>query len=158
MTQATNANPDTTLVIERLIDAPPDVVFHAFTDPASLEKWWGPHGYATRHWTIDLRVGGAYRYEMYVVESGEGHWCSGIYSVVEPGVRLTSTANIEWDPESDIPELDEMIIDILFLPEGHKTRVIATQSGLPDATWADNATEGWSQQFEKLGAWLQHRQ
>ncbi len=157
MTQATNTTPDTTLVIERLIDAPPDVVFHAFTNPASLEQWWGPHGFATRHWTIDLRVGGAFRYEMYVVDTGEGHWCSGVYSVVEPNTRLTSTAIIEWGEGSNLPDVGEMLIDIQFIPEGPKTRIIATQSRLPDASWVGNATEGWSQQFEKLVAWLPAR-
>lgn len=146
----TTTTPGATIVIERTFDASPEFLFKAFTDPAMLEQWWGPHQYGTRHWTIDLRVGGVFRYEMYEVASNKGHWCSGVYSVVDPNARLTSTANIEWEPGSNIPEIDEMTIDIQFIPEGSKTRVVATQSNLPDAGWGENASQGWSQQLVKL--------
>ncbi|MGE3797387.1 MAG: SRPBCC domain-containing protein, partial [Thermomicrobiales bacterium] len=117
-------------------------------------QWWGPHGYGTRGWEIDLRVGGKYRYEMYEISSDKGHWVNGIYRVVEPNTRLIATATIEWGEGSNLPDVGEMIQDIQFIAEGDKTRVVATQSNLPDAGWVGNATEGWSQQFEKLGTWL----
>ena len=30
------------LVITRVFDAPPEVVFKAWTDPKQVEQWWGP--------------------------------------------------------------------------------------------------------------------
>ena len=153
MTQTTTS-PGTAIVIERTFDASPEFIFNAFTDPVILDQWWGPHGYHARNWTVDLRVGGAYRYEMHEIATGIGHWCSGTYQVVEPNTRLTFTANIDWDPKSGLPEIDEMVTDIQFFAENGKTRMVASQSNLPDAGWGDSASEGWNQQFEKLEAWL----
>ncbi|MBX3069089.1 MAG: SRPBCC domain-containing protein [Thermomicrobiales bacterium] len=153
MTQST-INSDTTLVIERTFDASPAFLFNAFTDPAILEQWWGPHGFATRGWEIDLQVGGAFRYEMYEIASDKGHWVSGIYTAIEPNRRLTTTASIEWGADSELEDVTGMTIDVQFIPEGDKTRIVGTQTGLPAASWVDGATEGWSQQFEKLGVLL----
>ena len=157
MTQQNAIHPDTTLVIERTFDALPEVVFQAFTVPAQLEQWWGPHGYGTRGWEIDLQVGGALRYEMYEVQSDKGHWVSGIYTAIEPNRRLTHTASIEWGADSGMEDVTGMTIDIQFIAEGTGTRVVGTQTGIPDASWVEGATVGWSQQFEKLGAWLAGR-
>lgn len=52
------------IIITRLIDAPPERVFDAWTNPASLEQWWGPRGFTTITESIDLRPGGAWKFVM----------------------------------------------------------------------------------------------
>lgn len=49
---------------ERTIDAPCQVVFHAFSDPNQLERWWGPERFANSFCEFYLREGGYWRFTM----------------------------------------------------------------------------------------------
>ncbi|WP_321367759.1 SRPBCC family protein [Pseudomonas extremaustralis] len=49
------------LSISRLIDAPRSRVFRAWTEPALLQQWWGPHGMTTPECEMNLWVGGLFR-------------------------------------------------------------------------------------------------
>jgi len=72
------------LVIERIFDAPPSLVFKAWTDPQHLVHWFGPRGFTLPSCELDLRPGGAWRSCML---SGEGreHWVRGVFrEIVEP--------------------------------------------------------------------------
>ncbi len=51
-------------VISRVIDAPRERVFKAWTDPADLKKWWGPKGFTVLVTKVDLRPGGIFLYGM----------------------------------------------------------------------------------------------
>jgi uncharacterized protein YndB with AHSA1/START domain len=51
---------DRELVITRIFDAPRELVFEAFTDPARLMNWWGPHGCTVLSCEADLRAGGTW--------------------------------------------------------------------------------------------------
>ena len=44
--------------MERILKAPPERVFDAFTDPDELTKWWWPKGFTCPAAEVDLRVGG----------------------------------------------------------------------------------------------------
>jgi uncharacterized protein YndB with AHSA1/START domain len=54
--------PKESFVLARVLDAPRDVVFHAWTDPEHLKRWWGPAGCAVGHCKMDLRPGGIFHY------------------------------------------------------------------------------------------------
>ena len=51
-------------VIERLFDAPRDLVFEAWSDPKHLPQWFGPKGFKVETFEIDVRVGGVWRFNM----------------------------------------------------------------------------------------------
>lgn len=51
---------DREIVVTRLIDAPRELVFAAFTEQAHIEQWWAPKGAATHE--MDVRPGGVWRY------------------------------------------------------------------------------------------------
>src|SRR3954468_10055777 len=48
------------LVVERLLDAPRDLVWKAWTTPEHLKRWWAPRPYQTPECEMDLRPGGAF--------------------------------------------------------------------------------------------------
>ena len=56
---------DREFVHSRLIDAPRERVFRAFSDPAHLARWWGPKGFTSTFHEFDLRPGGAWRFVMH---------------------------------------------------------------------------------------------
>jgi uncharacterized protein YndB with AHSA1/START domain len=56
---------DRELVTSRMIDAPRERVFKAFSDPAHLAQWWGPKGFTNTFHEFDFRPGGRWRFVMH---------------------------------------------------------------------------------------------
>src|SRR5580658_229001 len=73
---STTANRE--LVVTRMIDAPRPLVFKAWTDPEQIAHWWGPKGFVTVDYEMDIRPGGAYRLTMRSPE-GTDHRKRGVY-------------------------------------------------------------------------------
>src|ERR1700759_4031547 len=55
---AQSATADREIVISRVISAPRELVFEAFTEVRHLSRWWGPEGFTTTTRAFDFRVGG----------------------------------------------------------------------------------------------------
>ncbi|PZR13278.1 MAG: ATPase [Archangium gephyra] len=55
---------DREIVLSRVLDAPRELVFKAWTDAEHVTKWFGPKGYTTETQEIDVRVGGRWRFVM----------------------------------------------------------------------------------------------
>ena len=66
------------LVIERVFNAPKEMVWKAWTDPETAKKWWGPKDFTAPSIKIDLREGGKYIFAMHGPEDSE--WDKDIYS------------------------------------------------------------------------------
>ena len=66
---ATGRNPSKTedreIVLSRLIDAPRELVFNAWTDPKHIGHWWGPRGFSVTTHEMDVRAGGTWRFIMH---------------------------------------------------------------------------------------------
>jgi uncharacterized protein YndB with AHSA1/START domain len=77
-------------VLTRSFDAPPRLVFAAFTRPELLARWYGARGWHLVSCDVDLRVGGAYRF-VSTGPGGERMAQSGVYRAVEPDARLVLT-------------------------------------------------------------------
>jgi uncharacterized protein YndB with AHSA1/START domain len=60
-----SSNEDRELVMTRDFDAPRDLVFQAWTDPAHLPQWFGPNGFSLTVHEIDVRPGGMWRFIMH---------------------------------------------------------------------------------------------
>ena len=50
------------IVLSRVIAAPRERVFEAFTDPEGIALWFGPEGFTTETLEIDIREGGRWRF------------------------------------------------------------------------------------------------
>src|SRR5258707_12281882 len=53
------------IVLARVFDAPPGLVFQAWTDSAHISNWWGPIGFRTTTYEMDVRPGGVWRFVMH---------------------------------------------------------------------------------------------
>ena len=62
---AQSATADREIVISRVIDAPRELVFEAFTEVRHLSRWWGPEGFTTTTRSFEFRVGGAWDFVMH---------------------------------------------------------------------------------------------
>jgi len=64
MSQQPEVN-DRELINTRVLNAPPETVFAAWSDPEHLTNWWGPAGFSTTTHSMDLRSGGHWRFTMH---------------------------------------------------------------------------------------------
>ena len=69
------------IIIERIFDAPPELVWKAWTDEELAKKWWGPESFTAPSIKIDLRVGGKYIFAMQGPKGSE--WDRVMYSAGE---------------------------------------------------------------------------
>jgi uncharacterized protein YndB with AHSA1/START domain len=79
--------------ITRVVDAPRELVYSAFTEPEHLTQWMlGPEGWSMPVCEIDLRPGGAWHYQ-WRHTNGETMDMHGVYREVSPPERLVTTEN-----------------------------------------------------------------
>jgi len=113
---------DRELLLTRLIDAPREKLYRAWTDASLLKQWFAPLPYTTPVAELDVRPGGA---NLIVMRGPDGKDMPnrGVYLEVVPNQRLVFTdAYVEaWQP-SDKPF---MTVILTFEDEGGKTRYTA---------------------------------
>ena len=63
-------SPDCQIVNSRVVNAPIEIVFQAWTDPRYLQKWWGPAGFTNTFKEFDLRPGGKWSFIMHGPNKG----------------------------------------------------------------------------------------
>lgn len=133
--------------IERIIDAPRDKVFRAWTDPEQLRRWWGPGEYATKHASIDLRPGGGY---LLVIQAGEDDpmHLAGTFHEIDPPRRLVYS----WRWVRGWTDPAESIVTVEFEDLGERTRVVLVHGGLDDSPAPDSYRMGWESGLGKLAA------
>ena len=61
---ATDDLADREVVVSRRFDAPPEVVWEAWTNPDRVVQWWGPNGFTTTNHEMHVRVGGVWSHTM----------------------------------------------------------------------------------------------
>ncbi len=83
---------DREITITRVFDAPRDLVWKAFTDPALLAQWWG-RGNKVEVERFELARGGHWRFVEHHEGGSDGF--EGRFSEVTPPERLVQT--FEWD-------------------------------------------------------------
>ncbi len=113
---------DRELVLTRLIDAPPEKLFKAWTDPELLKQWFAPLPYTTPVAELDVRPGGSMRVVMRGPD-GADMSVPGVYLEVVPNQRLVFTDAYAkaWEPS----EKPFMTVIVTFENEGGKTRYTA---------------------------------
>ena len=77
------------IVVERLIAAPRELVFKAFTTAEHLANWWGPTGFSITTAAFDFRVGGVWRFVMHGPD-GRDYQSRVVFDVIDPPARIVS--------------------------------------------------------------------
>lgn len=107
-----------TFIIERIFDAPRDLVWEAYTNPEHVSRWWG-HGGPLHSCEIDLKVGGSYRY-VQQGEDGVEYPFVGTYREIVRPERLVYTMRFDVVPFN---EHESVNIDTFEELPGDKTRL-----------------------------------
>lgn len=82
------------IVMTREFNAPRQLVFRALTDPTLVAQWWGPNDVTTVVDTMDVRMGGIWRYVQRSADGSE-YGFRGVYHEITPPERLVYT--FEWE-------------------------------------------------------------
>jgi uncharacterized protein YndB with AHSA1/START domain len=146
---ATRAD-DATLCIERLLAAPRELVFAAWTEPRHLRRWSAPHGFDIPLAEGDLRPGGGWRAAMRGPDGTE-HRLVGTYREILPPERLVFTH--AWIGEDGRPG-PQTLVTVTFEAVGDSTLMRFTQTGFDSRAARDGHGGGWTEAFERLEACL----
>lgn len=133
------------LELSRLIDAAPDRVFTALTDPGDLASWWGPAGFTTPEIELDLWVGGSYRFGMQPPDADLFH-LAGEFLVIEPPRRLSYS--FRWE-EPD-PDDRETVVELVLEEAGGRTELSLTQGGFATEARLELHRSGWDESLARL--------
>jgi uncharacterized protein YndB with AHSA1/START domain len=79
--------PEREIVVTRLVDAPRELVFAAWTDAGNISRWWGPRGFTTTTYEMDVRPGGRWRHTMHGPD-GTDYENHVVYREVAPPERI----------------------------------------------------------------------
>ena len=149
-----------TLVIERIFDAPRELVWKAWSDPEQAKRWWGTRTFTAPAAEIDFRVGGKYLFAMQSPEfnNGEPIWSTGVYREIVPYERIVCTDCFADETGNVVPATHygmtedfplEMLVTVEFEDIDGKTKMTLRHEGLP-ASDKQGAGVGWNESFDKL--------
>lgn len=122
---------DTVLVLERVFDAPRDLVFRMFKDSEHLKHWWGPRGWELPVSDMDFRPGGSWHYCMKCVDENQGEfygmesWGKAVYKEIAEPEKIVYTdyfSDAEGNESTTLPASDTVLE---FVDLGGKTRLVS---------------------------------
>jgi uncharacterized protein YndB with AHSA1/START domain len=137
---------DDQILITREFDAPPALVYKAWTTPELVMRWWSADMISA---DIDLRIGGRWRY---VMRGGDGEIAfHGEFRELVPGERIVTTEVFEG-----VPEPDELVLnEIAFAPTGSggtslELLVLCHAQEIRDAIMGSGMEAGMQSQYDAL--------
>ena len=142
---------DREIRIERVFNAPRDVVFAAMTNPDLVPEWYGPHGTETIVDQMDVRTGGYWRYICRNPDGSEFAF-RGAYREITPPERIVQT--FEFEPMAGHVSVETMTLEDL----GDKTRIVVVSlfhtTEERDGMLASGMEKGMNETYERLDSVL----
>jgi uncharacterized protein YndB with AHSA1/START domain len=149
---AQSATADREIVISRVISAPRELVFEAFTEVRHLSQWWGPEGFTTTTRAFEFSVGGEWDFVMHGPDGTDyQEWI--FWTEIAPPERI---ALLHGESRDD-PNAFESVVT--FEPEGAATRiemrtVFPTKEQRDEVVENYHAIEGGQQTLSNLAAYV----
>ena len=159
-----NNTSEDTVVIERIFDAPVDLVWQMWTNPEHFKQWYGPMGFTVPVADMELRIGGK---RLVCMESPDGSmkmWTTGEYTQIAPNERLVYTespadenGNAVSPSAMGMPEGYPTMTEVTVVLEDldGQTKMVMKHAGMPAESGAGG---GWNQAFDKLADYLETSQ
>jgi uncharacterized protein YndB with AHSA1/START domain len=157
------------LVVTRIIDAPIELVWKAWTDPEHVMKWWGPKYYTSPSCKIDLREGGKYVFCMRAPQEqgGQDSYTAGIFKKILPMELLEFTQGMADQDGNPIdpaqagmpPDFPKAIRTVVTFKRfrGDMTELTVTEYAWPASQMMVYSIAGLHQSIDKLIESLKNR-
>lgn len=137
----------TDLTVSRLIRAPREEVFAAWTAPEILKQWWGPGPVSCPEAHVDLREGGSYRLANLETD-GSIIWISGRFELIRRPEELVYTWKVSVLPA------ESTLVRVLFLSHPDGTELVLTHERFVAEAVRNMHLVGWNGCIDKLAALL----
>jgi uncharacterized protein YndB with AHSA1/START domain len=138
------------LLLTRVFNAPPAVVFKAWTEPDQVMRWWGPHGFKVISCEMDVRTGGKWLLCMRGPD-GADTWQHFIYRQIVPSERLVF-AYAFADAAGNTGH--ETLVTVIFAEAGNKTTLTLHQAIFESVGVRDDHTRGWGEALDHLADYV----
>jgi len=139
------------LTLTRIFEAPKELVFECWTQPAHMEKWLFPKDFTVPLSEADIRSGGSYR-SCLRAPDGSDHWVGGTYIEVTPHHRIVFTH--AWQDEAGKSEHETVVTITLKDVDGGRTQLTFHQAFFETEASRDGHAEGWNESFDNLERYL----
>lgn len=134
-----------TVNLHRVIKAPVNKVFKAFSNPDAMAFWLPPYGFLCQVHQMDFKLGGSFKMSFYNFTTDKSHSFGGNYLEIKPNEIL------KYSDKFDDPQMpDEMITTIWFKEVLAGTEINVTQEGIPAQIPLEFCYLGWQESLEKL--------
>ena len=168
------------VVFTRRFEAPPALVYRAWTDPQMMAAWFGPETFTTTA-VMDVRPGGAFTLTMHGAgmngEDSGDYPIDGVFTEVVENACLVMEMRASRHPQAWHDFIRAKYLELGGLPEAYSSGPITTRitfvaqdggtlltvrqtfptSALRDAHVSLGNAQGWSQSFDKLDRLLESR-
>jgi uncharacterized protein YndB with AHSA1/START domain len=134
-----------TVRFHRVLKAPPERVYRAFTTPEAMAKWIPPHGFTCTVHHMEPRVGGTFRMSFTNLTTQQSHSFGGEYLELVPDELLRYTDRFD-DP--GLPGVMEVTISLKPVLCGTDLRIV--QEGIPDVIPLEMCHLGWQESLALL--------
>ena len=141
---------DTAVVVRRVLNAPPERVFNAWTDAAQYSRWFNPMQAALVSADVDAREGGSFRLT-FVGPQKVPFSVKGIYKKVQPNDVLQFT----WIWDDEELNVGETLVTIELSAIGSQTELVLTHELLPTEEARTAHAAGWTSLVESLGKYVE---
>jgi uncharacterized protein YndB with AHSA1/START domain len=134
-----------TVHLHRVLAAPPEKVFRAFTTPEAMARWLPPNGFTCTVHSMDVRVGGRFKMSFTNFTTGTRIGFGGEYRELVPHERLRYT-DVFDDP--NLP--GEIEVTVTLKPVSVGTELTIVQAGIPAVIPLEACYLGWQESLRNL--------
>lgn len=134
-----------TVRFHRVIKAPPERVYRAFTSPEAMAKWIPPYGFTCTVHHMEPKVGGTFKMSFTNFTTQQSHSFGGEYLELIPNEFLVYTDKFD-DP--NLPGI--MQVTVTLKPVSCGTDLSVVQEGIPEVIPVEMCYLGWQESLAQL--------
>jgi uncharacterized protein YndB with AHSA1/START domain len=131
--------------LHRVVTAPPEKVFRAFTEANAIASWIPPYGFLCVVHSMEVKIGGSFKMSFINFTTGNGHSFGGKYIDIKPNEFLKYTDTFD-DP--NLP--GEMTTSVWLNEVSCGTEIKILQENIPEMIPTEMCYLGWQESLEKL--------
>lgn len=134
-----------TVTLHRILKAPPEKVYQAFTQAEALASWIPPYGFVCVVHEMNVKVGGTFKSSFINFSTGKKDSFGGKY------LELKKNEFLKYSDKFDNPNLPgEMTTSVRLTKVSCGTELKIIQEGIPLAIPVEMCYLGWQESLEKL--------
>lgn len=146
-----------TLIVRRVLKAPQELAFTAWTSEEHIPHWMQPEpGMTIPSVKMDVRVGGKFRIQM---KNGEGEYFTAVGEFQEVKAPEKLVYTWDWEKDGSGEEFGEVegkttLLTVEFLKRAERTELILTHTRFATEESRDSHSRGWSRIADCLAKFL----